>query len=118
MGIAYTGTQKSRQSGKIAQVGLRQIQNEEERQNLANSRAFITEQISGLVPEEAAAIIDSLRDLADKRRVLLDRVVSADQNYLQALSDLDFSLRQMRDSAESYRNFITERLLWIRSSQG
>ncbi|MCA9017133.1 MAG: hypothetical protein KDA77_17510, partial [Planctomycetaceae bacterium] len=118
LGIAYTGTQNLVNQEKIAQVGLRQIQNEEERQNLANSRAFITEQISGLVPEEAAAIIDSLRDLADKRRVLLDRVVSADQNYLQALSDLDFSLRQMRDSAESYRNFITERLLWIRSSQG
>lgn len=116
-GVAYQSAQNLVSQKKIAEVGLRQIQHEEERQALRSPRKVVTDKLAALAPVDAAAIHDEYLDLLEKRRNLLDRMVLADQNYLQALSDLDFALVQLRERIDEYRSFITERLLWIRSSQ-
>lgn len=116
-GVAYQSAQNLVSQKKIAEVGLRQIQHEEERQSLRVPRKVAEEKLKSIEPVDAAAVHDEYLDLLEKRRKLLDRMVLTDQNYLQALSDLDFALRQLRERIDEYRGFITERLLWIRSSQ-
>ena len=115
--VSLADAQKLVSQKKIAEIGLRQIQHEEERQGLRSPRKAVEARLAGLPEGEAQSIRGQLSDLVEKRQGLLDRMVSADQSYLQAMSDLDFALRQVRDRIDVYRNFITERLLWIRSSQ-
>jgi potassium efflux system protein len=115
--MASTGSSTLVSQKKIAEVGLRQIQHEEERQSLRVSRKAMEASLTGINPEEAETIRKKLTELVEQRRVLLDRMIAADQSYLQALSDLDFAQGQLRKRTEVYRDFITERLLWIRSSQ-
>jgi potassium efflux system protein len=101
---------------EIARAGLNQIQHEEERQLLRDATAYLAELTADLTETERAEIEGELRVLVEKRRDLMDQAIQLDQNYMRALGELDFAHRQVLDSANSYRAFLDERLLWIRSS--
>jgi potassium efflux system protein len=65
--------------------------------------------------EQADSLRGELEDLALNRRTLLDKVISTNQAYLRALSELDFAQRRLVDTLRNYDDYLAENLLWIRS---
>ncbi|GAA3949779.1 mechanosensitive ion channel domain-containing protein [Allohahella marinimesophila] len=104
----------------IARAGLSQIQNAEMRRDLRDledfaERLYRREKLKPAEMEQAE-FVDMMIPVLETRRSILDELTSADQSYLQSLSELDYMLTQLDDVGESYQAFINERLLWIRSS--
>jgi potassium efflux system protein len=100
----------------IGSAGLRQIQYAEERRDLRNPDLYV-EALLATVPEsERAGIRAELQTLATSRRDLLDKAVSTQESYLRGLAELVFLYRQLQGSITAYDQFLTERLLWVRSN--
>ena len=108
--------QAQTREGLIAESGLRQIHNTEERRRLRNLDAYAAGLVVDLTPEDAIKIEGELRDLAQSRRELLDKAIAADTAYLRALAELDFVQRRLIEVVSAYEGFLDENLLWIRSS--
>lgn len=100
----------------IAEAGLRQIRHEEERRGLRDINAYVKELTKNLDNEIAQSLEPELIELAEQRRELLNKAIEIDQAYVRALGELDFILRKYLAKANSYNEFLTEHLLWIRSS--
>ena len=100
----------------VAEAGLRQIQNTEERRHLRKLDDYVAGLTGGLTPEEAIEIEDELRDLAQSRRELLDKAIAGDAAYLRAMGELDFVQRRLIEVISAYEGFLDENLLWIRST--
>jgi potassium-dependent mechanosensitive channel len=100
----------------IADVSLAKIQNEEEKKRLSDIDAFIADLTSKLPAEQAKSIRDDLRDLAQQRKMLLERTISTQSAYVRLLGELDFAQRQLLDAVAAYDEFLSKRLLWLRSA--
>ncbi|OZG73247.1 hypothetical protein BTA51_12270 [Hahella sp. CCB-MM4] len=100
----------------IAEAGLHQIQHEDERRKLRNMEAFVSDLLKNTPEEVGRTIKPELFDLAEQRRELLVQAIEIDQSYVRSLGELDFTLRQYIQKIDSFNEFLTERLLWIRSS--
>ncbi len=100
----------------IAEAGLHQIQHEDERRKLRNMDSFVSGLLKDLPTDVNNAIKPELFDLAEQRRELLVQAIEIDQSYVRSLGELDFTLRQYIQKIDSFNEFLTERLLWIRSS--
>ena len=99
----------------ISEVSLRQLLLEEEQRSIRNTDAYLDEYLARTDPEEAAGIRSDLEVLAGNRASLLDKAVATSRDYLAALGELDFALTNLQDTVESYSEFLSERLLWVRS---
>jgi potassium-dependent mechanosensitive channel len=102
----------------MAEATLRQLRLIEERRRLRDLDAYVT----GLAAERIAAdeletVLPQLRELAERRRNLLDQAIRADESYLRVLGDLDYASNQLIDAITEYDDFLSERLLWVRSSR-
>jgi potassium-dependent mechanosensitive channel len=115
-GSAQVQTSPSEREKKISSSSLRQLEYEDERRRIANIRAYLEKLTENLSSEEKAAIEDELKSLAIARRDSLTIAVDLEASYLRVLGDLDFTARRLKASADHYSAFITERLLWIRTS--
>jgi potassium efflux system protein len=100
----------------IGAAGLRQLQYAEERRTLLNLDSYVEALLAPLSETERDGIRAELLSLATSRRDLLDKAVSAQDGYLRGLVELIFLYRQVQASASTYDQFLTERLLWIRSN--
>jgi potassium efflux system protein len=100
----------------IGAAGLRQLQYSEERRALLNLDGYVEALLAPLPDTERDAIRPELQTLAASRRDLLDKAVSAQESYLRGLGELVFLYRQVQASTSAYDQFLTERLLWIRSN--
>ncbi len=100
----------------IANVALNQIQDNEELKRLRDMDGYVAKLTSGMAQGDAAQVQKHLRELAEKRRELLDKAISVDEAYLRALGELDFAQNRLIDAIEAYDGFLAERLLWIRSA--
>jgi potassium efflux system protein len=100
----------------IAEAGLRQLQLEEERSQLKDVEEYVDLLLDDRKVEEAGPIRGELWALAESRRGLLDQAMALNQAYVRALGELDFAQTQLMDTVKSYRAFIDENLLWIRSA--
>ncbi len=99
----------------VIESSLRQIRNQQEREQLRNLTAYINEIIGHLQPYEQDRLREELEQLAQTRRELIDKAIAADDSFLQALGELDFAQRQLAETVADYDAFLDERLLWIRS---
>jgi len=95
---------------------LRQIEFNEERSKLVDLNAEVNRLMANLDAAQVATFRPELIELLVRKRELLDKVIAADEAYLRALGELDQAQRKLLDTAESYDNFLAERLLWIRST--
>lgn len=100
----------------IADASLRQIQDNEELRRLRNISAYVEQLTVDLPADEAARIQVDLNGLAIKRRDLLAKESSQNEDYLRALGELDFSQKRLIQAIEAYDTFLVERLLWVRSA--
>ncbi len=106
----------SEREKRISLSGLRQLEYEDERRKISNTRAYLTKLTDGLGEQTINTIEPELRELTFARRDLLTSAIDLEETYLRAMGDLDFTARRLKNSADDYSNFISERLLWIRSS--
>lgn len=102
-------------SDDIKASSLRQVELEDERRLLRNRSDYIDQLVVGLEPEVVELIRDDLNKLVRNRRDLLRKAVDLENTYAQVLGDLDFALRRYEVAVDAYRDFISERLLWIPS---
>ena len=102
----------------VAQAGLRQIQHEEERQQLRDPAAYLVEFDEVPASEASPALEQELLALVKSRQALVTRALDLDQDYLRALGELDFAQRALLDAATEYQAYLDERLLWVRSTPG
>lgn len=100
---------------KITASSLRQIELEDERRQLRNSERFTARLVAGQKTEVVDRISDDLRELVSNRRTLISQAVELEGTYAQALGDLDFTLHRYAGAIDRYRDFISERMLWIPS---
>lgn len=106
----------AKNEAKIAETGLNQFQQEEERKRLSDIDSLVSELMSGIPAKEAKSIEAELRVLLVSRQELLDKIIVANQNFLGLLAELDIVYRQLRNTVTDYESFLSERLLWMRST--
>ncbi|PPD38718.1 MAG: mechanosensitive ion channel protein MscS [Methylobacter sp.] len=75
-------------------------------------------QVDRQMPEEQRMMIQAeLRVLMTSQKELLNKLSVADDTYLRALGDFDFSRQQMLAQATKFAVYLDERLLWVPSSE-
>ncbi|GAB4148641.1 MAG: mechanosensitive ion channel [Planctomycetota bacterium] len=67
-------------------------------------------------PGELATLRGKAQQLLGDRREMLTDLSKGWSSHLAQLEELDATQREIAEVAESYRNFVNERVLWIRSS--
>jgi potassium efflux system protein len=112
----YSRADVAQRDDLISESSLRQLVFEDERRKLRNLTDYVAVLTESLPEAEREPLQKDLSDLARTRRDLINRAIDTEATYLRALGDLDFETRRVESSATEYRDFISERLLWIRSS--
>ncbi len=101
----------------VIDSSLRQIRNQQERTRLRDINLYVDDLMADLSETWKNLLRTDTLALAEQRRDLLDKAIAADDTYLQALSELDFTQRQLAETVTAYRNYLDERLLWIRTGK-
>ncbi|MDH3642478.1 MAG: mechanosensitive ion channel, partial [Gammaproteobacteria bacterium] len=99
-------------------VSLRLVETEEERRMLNDVTVYVDGRIAeaGAEPMSAEAGI-ALKNLAESRRSLLERAIANDNALQQRLYALDDAMQRLGDRTNSYDDYLSERLLWVRSTR-
>ena len=100
----------------MANVGLRQISNTEEHQNLRDIDHYISQLTAELQQQVTESIRADLVKLVTSRRELLAEAIALDSAYLQTLEEADRAYRQTLESVENYEHFLAKHLLWVRNA--
>jgi potassium efflux system protein len=106
---------------ELADIGLAQVQIEERRRALTPVDQRVDELMTGVVETvddeaELTVIRAEIQKVLNSRRALLREMASSYTTYLRALSDLDVAERRLLDTANEYKNFLDQHLLWIPSA--
>ena len=112
----FTAAEQRRQRFVI-ESSLRQIRNQQERARLRDINVYVDEQMVSLSESWKSLLRDEILVLAELRRDLLDKAIAADDTYLQALGELDFTQRRLSETVTAYNKYLSERLLWIRTGK-
>ena len=104
-------------SRSITVVSLRLIEAEEEREELRDISAYTDKRIAEAGREPLGDLArKEFEDLVRTHRSLLDRTMANDTALQRRLYDLDDALRLLTEKTTAYDEFLTERLLWVRST--
>lgn len=116
-----TTRQAHRAAGEVTDAlresSLRQIELEEERRQLRDPKEYVEKRLVGVEPGVAEVVRDDLHELALNRHELIKKAIDIENKYVAALGDLEFTLRRYDSAVDGYRDFISERLLWIPSRE-
>ncbi len=80
--------------------------------------ALLLKSAGNRTPEELADFARVGRELLTKRRDLLSALLDDYEKLFARLVELDTATRQAIDAVQSYRGFVEERILWVRSVTG
>jgi len=83
----------------------------------------IAQSILSLIPpaeleSSQSELLPVARELASARRDLLDQLVGDASNRFDSLVELNTTLRETVTNTQAYKDFIEERILWVRSIAG
>ena len=101
---------------KIADVSLQQIEYREEKEKLHNLNQYVEEYINAATDEAKQQLHVPINNLATDRAGYLEQLISIQDAYIRAMSELDFSQTRLLEVADNYDEYLDERLLWIRSA--
>ena len=104
-------------SRRLSDVELQRINIGEERDELADLPGRTDRALQEIGPEADPAVRALLRDLLQDQRSLADDVLGDLDPLAVALYKQEETHARLRRTVESYRAFIEERILWIRSTQ-
>lgn len=100
----------------LAESSLQHLQYQEELRKLKHKKEYRAELMQSLPPEEQETIKDDLKELLKTRRKLLEKAISIDESYLQAIGNLDFAEKKLLKIANSYSQLLDEHLFWLRNA--
>ncbi len=98
---------------RIRDSSLRQIELGEERRQLRDAKRFVKDATASESPEVVTEITVDMQELVRNRRDLVGQARDLENTYSAALGDLEFSLHRYDGAVDHYRDFISERLLWL-----
>jgi len=101
----------------VVESSLRQIRNQQERTQLGDIDGYVAQITKHLSDSWQTWVYDELRELALKRRDLLDAAIAADDSLQQELSELDFARRELSKVVSDFNRLLDERLLWVRTGE-
>ena len=108
--------QEARLRKHVTETGLRQIRYREllRRENALEPDPEI---LLKDVPEaQRSELLPPLKQLLERKRQLLEKLVATDEAYLRALSEQEVMLRRVQDILGAYDGFLAEHLLWVRNT--
>jgi len=100
---------------RIAEAGLRDMRLEEAREEFRDVDQRVAEMLQDLPPEEAQTLKEPVRQLAEARQDLLRQLTDVNDHYLRLLSEYEYSESQLYRLVRDYRDFLAERLMWVRN---
>ena len=111
----------SGREAEISRVQVELIELEDSRSDLVSEleslvRASLSEVDPSVRQEERMEIEIAVRELLQTRRRYLDALIGDYNSYLVKLVDLDNAQRQLVAEIRSFRDYIDERVLWVRST--
>ncbi|MCU0934683.1 MAG: mechanosensitive ion channel, partial [Gammaproteobacteria bacterium] len=111
---------ESQRHRRLGEVGLAQVQVEEERRQIADvgraTERLVATQVDGALPvAERDAIRAEVARLLKDRQQLLQQLGAAQGGYLRQLGELEFAQKRLKDLSASFREFLNEHLLWTPS---
>ncbi|UCC30072.1 MAG: mechanosensitive ion channel [Phycisphaerales bacterium] len=106
---------------EISRVQVELIELEDSRSDLVSElealvRASVNELDRSKPQEERAEIETAVRELLQARRGYLDALIGDYNSYLVKLVDLDNAQRQLVAEIRRFRDYVDERVLWVRST--
>lgn len=111
---------QSERHRRLGEVGLAQVQVEEERRQVADvgraAERIVAAQLDKALPSaEREAVRAELVRLLKDRQQLLQQLGTAQGTYLRQLGELEFAYKRLKDLSASFREFLNEHLLWTPS---
>lgn len=107
-------------AANITSTGLRLIDYEEERNELATLDQRLKDVLDGLAkdvaPDERVLLEDDVREMLKTQRNYLDAMIADTNSYLDKLTEQDTRDQELITKAKKYSDFCNERILWIRSA--
>lgn len=104
----------------LAEVQIRQIELEEQREELSDVEGAVQRTIDDLpatLPAGERAEAQSLvRELMTQRRALLNALIDENGRYIDTLQTLSVNSARFLEETRAYRSYIEERILWVRSA--
>jgi potassium efflux system protein len=100
----------------LVESGLRDIQYDAEWAELQNRAAYLDELLAEISELEMDTVRESLGELVDARRTLMQKTLSANTTYIRVLGEQDFEEQQLLSSADEFDTFLAKRLMWVRSA--
>ena len=101
---------------KIADVSLQQIEYREELEKLRDIDLYTGQYLADTTAEQKLLLEDPIRKLASDRVGYLEQLISIQDAYIRAMSELDFSQTRLLEAADTFDEYLDEHLLWIRSA--
>ncbi|MCG6860233.1 MAG: mechanosensitive ion channel [Chromatiaceae bacterium] len=101
---------------KTAEVGVRRLRHQEEESRLGDLDEYVAGILKEAATKDAPLLREQLDNLAQNRKILLDKAINADEAYLRRLNELESAQRRLLKAIEDYDAFLDENLLWARST--
>jgi potassium efflux system protein len=101
---------------EITETGLRLIRHKEALRKLESQPPGPEQLAPGLSEEEKKALEKPLRELLERKKALLQRILATDEAYLRVLSEHGVLLRRALTKLLAYDEFLAGHLLWVRNT--
>ena len=105
----------------MPEANLARMEFQEERTTLGDLDAAAGDAIANLDRSLAASrgqqyLEETVRELLEKKRDLLDKLINGYDQYLTKLSELEIGNRKLVAKTEEVAGYVDERVLWVRSA--
>ncbi|WP_456379844.1 mechanosensitive ion channel domain-containing protein [Thiolapillus sp.] len=100
----------------VTETGLRQIRYRELRRQLDNRDLDAAGLLVAVPEEDRARLKAPLKELLQRKRELLDKLIATGDAYLRALSEQDVMLQRVQETLRTYDEFLAEHMLWVRNT--
>ncbi len=108
--------QEQRLRKHVTETGLRQIHYKELLRQLEDLDADIASLLVDVPEQDRARLEPPLKELLQRKRELLVKLIETDEAYLRALSEQDVMLQRVQEVLRTYDEFLAEHLLWVRNT--
>ena len=104
---------------QMSVLQLEQLPLEDERDDLVDTSAEaekIANSLEGVATDHGVDLSEMTLSLLNDRKKYLDDLLTDYESCIRELAELDVRSRKLLDTTQEYRNYIDERVLWIRSA--
>jgi potassium efflux system protein len=101
---------------EIADATLRQIRYREEQRRLRDLDRYLDDLTTDDPTAQTAELREQLRTALEQRGRSIAQALTVEDDYIRQLGELNFAADQLIRTTERYEDYLSERLLWVRSA--